>query len=123
MKKMLTTGCALFAVAALAAPFAAATKPSGDHGHGHGNGGSSDIAKQCHAAKKADKAAFRALYGKHAMRKCIHAGDPPKPKALKGAAKACRAERAADPDAFAVKYGTNHNHRNAFGKCVSKKLG
>jgi hypothetical protein len=35
-------------------------------------------------------------------------------------AKQCRAERAAiGADAFAHKYGTNHNHKNAFGKCVS----
>ncbi len=36
------------------------------------------------------------------------------------AAKQCRTERAADPGAFREKYGTNHNKRNAFGKCVSK---
>lgn len=38
------------------------------------------------------------------------------------AAKACKAERASlGVDAFAKKYGTNHNLRNAFGKCVSQK--
>ena len=36
------------------------------------------------------------------------------------AAKGCKAERKADPAAFATKYGTNKNHRNAFGKCVSQ---
>jgi hypothetical protein len=37
-------------------------------------------------------------------------------------AKACKAERTAmGVDAFAKKYGTNHNLRNAFGKCVSGK--
>jgi hypothetical protein len=36
------------------------------------------------------------------------------------AAKSCRTERSADPGAFRDKYGTNHNKRNAFGKCVSK---
>jgi hypothetical protein len=39
------------------------------------------------------------------------------------AVKACRAERGttdASKAAFAAKYGTNHNKRNAFGKCVSK---
>jgi hypothetical protein len=38
------------------------------------------------------------------------------------AAQECRAERgdsAATREAFRVKYGTNHNGRNAFGKCVS----
>ena len=38
------------------------------------------------------------------------------------AAKACRAERASiGLEAFAKKYGTNHNLKNAFGKCVSGK--
>jgi hypothetical protein len=36
------------------------------------------------------------------------------------AAKQCAAERDADPAAFEQKYGTNDNHRNAFGKCVSQ---
>ena len=35
-------------------------------------------------------------------------------------AQRCRAERdSIGRDAFEQKYGTNHNHRNAFGKCVS----
>jgi hypothetical protein len=40
------------------------------------------------------------------------------------AVKACRAERGttdASKAAFAAKYGTNHNKRNAFGKCVSQQ--
>jgi Flp pilus assembly protein TadD len=38
------------------------------------------------------------------------------------AAKACRTERASiGVEAFAKKYGTNHNLKNAFGKCVSGK--
>jgi hypothetical protein len=73
--------------------------------------------------------AFRALYGtnhnkRNAFGKCVsqqkrlreHATDAAKPSAVK----ACRTERAADPAAFAAKYGTNHNKRNAFGKCVSQ---
>jgi hypothetical protein len=37
-------------------------------------------------------------------------------------AKACKKERADMGDeAFGVKYGTNHNRKNAFGKCVSGK--
>jgi hypothetical protein len=43
-------------------------------------------------------------------------------EARKNAAKACAAERAdIGRAAFAMKYGTNHNRRNAFGKCVSQK--
>ena len=38
------------------------------------------------------------------------------------AAKACKAERKQlGVDSFDKKYGTNHNLRNAFGKCVSGK--
>jgi hypothetical protein len=39
-----------------------------------------------------------------------------------GAAKGCKVERASmGVEAFAKKYGTNHNLKNAFGKCVSGK--
>ena len=39
-----------------------------------------------------------------------------------GAAKACKSERASmGAETFAKKYGTNHNLKNAFGKCVSGK--
>ena len=37
------------------------------------------------------------------------------------AAHECAAERSADKKAFEDKYGTNHNKKNAFGKCVSQK--
>jgi hypothetical protein len=38
------------------------------------------------------------------------------------AAKACKAERQSmGIEAFAKRYGTNHNLRNAFGKCASSK--
>jgi hypothetical protein len=40
----------------------------------------------------------------------------------KNAAKECDAERDEDADAFRDEYGTNHNKRNAFGKCVSRKV-
>jgi opacity protein-like surface antigen len=40
----------------------------------------------------------------------------------KNAAKACKSERMSlGVEAFGKKYGTNHNLRNAFGKCVSGK--
>src|SRR3712207_842960 len=50
--------------------------------------------------------------------------DEPTQQDRRSAAAECRAERgatAATREAFAVKYGTNHNKRNAFGKCVSSK--
>jgi hypothetical protein len=118
--KRTITAVACAGLLLIAAPVAAA-KP------GNGNGGSSEVAKACAAAKKADKAAFQELWGKHAMRECIRAG-----RAAGGgtvgveeamnAAQECRAEQEADPAAFASTYGTNHNQRNAFGKCVSSKV-
>jgi hypothetical protein len=84
----------------------------------------------CKAERDADQAAFNDKYGtgknkRNALGRCVSA----QAKALKAdkqdaiveAAKSCRDERnsmtAAD---FRAKYGTNHNGRNAFGKCVSK---
>jgi hypothetical protein len=104
----------------VAAPLAAATP-------GHGNGGSSEVAKACAAAKKADRDAFQALWGKHAMRECIRAGreaggGTEGAEEATNAAQECRAEQEADPAAFLSTYGTNHNQRNAFGKCVSSKV-
>jgi hypothetical protein len=80
-------------------------------------------AKQCAAMKKADKAAFKATFGKHAMRRCIK-GEPVDPTVpeFKNAAKECKAEREADADAFRETYGSNPNGRNALGKCVSSHV-
>ena len=76
MQKRLITVLATVAMLTLSAPLAAA-KP----GNGNGNGpqgtpnhGSSEAAKLCAEQKQADKAAFKALWGKHAMRDCIRAG-------------------------------------------------
>ena len=118
MKRAITIASLCLGVAALGAPAGAA----GDGGHGK-----SEIAKACHALKKADKAAFRATYGpKHAMRHCKKGDDPDAasttPAEFKNAAKECRAERDADPEAFEETYGTNPNKKNAFGKCVSGKV-
>jgi hypothetical protein len=73
--------------------------------------------------------------GKHnrnAFRRCVSqkatATSNAQQEATVNAAKACKAERsdpnfaaAHDGKSFAQYYGTNHNHRNAFGKCVSQK--
>jgi hypothetical protein len=49
-------------------------------------------------------------------------GAPKAQSSSESPAKACKAERSAlGVDAFAKRYGTNHNLRNAFGKCVSGK--
>jgi hypothetical protein len=52
----------------------------------------------------------------------MRANMPEAMQAVRNASQECRAERAADPDAFREEYGTNHNKRNAFGKCVSGKV-
>jgi len=78
-------------------------------------------AQQCAAAKQADKAAFRALYGpKHAMRTCKKGETKQAQSELKNAAKVCKAEQAADPAGFEATYGGPYSS-NAFGKCVSMK--
>jgi hypothetical protein len=81
--------------------------------------------------------AFRKKYGtnhnlRNAFGKCVSAkskdntdekdDDGDKGETSSGAAKTCKAERASmGVEAFAKKYGTNHNLKNAFGKCVSGK--
>jgi hypothetical protein len=120
MKRAITIASVCLGIAALGVPVATA-------GDGHnGNGGRSAVAKECAKLKKADRAAFRATFGKHAMRKCIK-GEPVEmsettPAEFKNAAKACRAEREADPEGFQETWGTNNNKRNAFGKCVSSNV-
>ena len=79
------------------------------------------------AACKAERAqlgaaAFRATYGKQARRNCIRAHMREAVQAVRNAAQECRAEREADADAFGDRYGENENGRNAFGKCVSRKV-
>ncbi len=119
MKRAITIASVCLGVAAIGAPAATA---DGDGGHGK-----SAVAKECHALKKADKAAFRATFGpKHAMRTCKKGAkeDAGKttPAEFKNAAQECRAEREDDPEVFQETYGTNTNKRNAFGKCVSGKV-
>jgi len=82
-------------------------------------------------------ATFEEFYGtngndKNAFGKCVsgkvHAAQAEEQEDLLNAAKECKAERS-DPDfaaghggeSFADFYGTNHNKKNAFGKCVSQK--
>jgi hypothetical protein len=78
-------------------------------------------AKQCAALKQADRAAFKSLYGKGAMSKCIKAQTKQSQGEYKNAAKECKAEQAADPVAFEATYGDPYSS-DAFGKCVSTKV-
>ncbi len=116
--KKLTIACAVvLSSVAVTGAATAANGNGGDHARNL-------AAKQCAAEKKADKAAFRAAYGDHAMRDCIKGTTTD----FKNAAQECRAEREVDADAFRETYGSNGNDgsngqgRNAFGKCVSKKV-
>ena len=121
---IVATCAALFAGVSVAN----ATPPDGHENNGHGNHGSSAAAKLCAAEKKADHAAFKAMWGDHAMRDCIRANRGEQEGTtvdeetadFVNAAQQCREERDADPVAFASTWGTNHNDRNAFGKCVSQ---
>jgi hypothetical protein len=105
-------------VAALAAPAAAPAKPS--------NADKRAAIAQCKEERgkaRATREAFKAKY--HSFSRCVRlkaAEEKAEREAAQAnAAKECKAERAADPTAFQQKYGTNHNGRNAFGKCVSQK--
>ena len=73
---------------------------------------------------------FRSTYGANAFGKCVSRATSAARQDLANAARQCTAERAdqgfaADPahngKTFAEFYGTNDNHANAFGRCVSAK--
>ena len=108
---MITVGAAVLASVLAVASFAVAgQKPD------HPASAKDAAAKQCAAEKKADKVAFKATYGDHAMRDCIKGETPEATTELKNAAKECKAARSDDADAFAAAWGTG---KNAYGKCVS----
>src|SRR3954451_10377657 len=89
-----------------------------------------NAARDCRDERSQDQDAFKAKY--HNFGKCVSQkakakreqqdeDDAQGAEAETNAAQACSTERTADPAAFQDKYGTNHNKRNAFGKCVSQK--
>jgi hypothetical protein len=108
---------------------------------GEGNGKEKNEAKKlaskaCVAEKKAlkeelgakaGKEAFRAIYGKHAMRNCKKGTTDEVQEEKTNASQECRDARDADPEAFAEEWGSNTPNgekskgagKNAFGKCVS----
>ena len=95
-----------------------------------------NAARDCRDERTADPAAFKETYGtnhnkSNAFGKCVSQkakakeekqdeADAAKAEAQTNAAKTCAAERTADPAAFQEKWGSNHNKKNAFGKCVSQ---
>jgi hypothetical protein len=97
----------------------------------------SNAAKECKAERgdtPESQAAFDLKYGtnknkKNAFGNCVSQKAKAAAAALEddivNAAKECKAERGntdASREAFRQKYGSNHNKRNAFGKCVSQKV-
>ena len=89
-----------------------------------------NAARDCRDERSADADAFKAAYrnfGKcvsekaKAKREEQDDDDADVAEDKTNAAHECAAEREADRKAFEDTYGTNHNKRNAFGKCVSQK--
>ena len=114
--KRLLVGLSL--IAAVAAPVAAAAKPT--------KADRKNAAKECKAelgTTDATREAFKDRY--RTFGKCVskRARDEAKEGkvAHTNAATECKAERDANRTGFAEKYGTNHNKKNAYGKCVSGK--
>jgi hypothetical protein len=102
--------------------------------------GHTNAAKECKAEWALNPAAFEDKYGTNHNKKnafgkrvsgkakakeaAMDAKDRKAIRARKHAAKECAEEREGiGREAFAAKYGTNHNKRNAFGKCVSAQSG
>ncbi|MDQ3857586.1 MAG: hypothetical protein M3327_03930 [Actinomycetota bacterium] len=68
------------------------------------------------------RALFAATYGRHPGRSCVRARAADALESVRNAAQECRAEREGGADAFREKYGQNGHKRNAFGRCVSRKV-
>ena len=126
------------AIAIVAIPVAIAASPSKNDQKpatsAQSQSAGESAAKACKAERKSlGVEAFNKKYGtnhnlKNAFGKCVSGkakdekDEDDKVEDSGAAAKACKAERASiGVDAFAKKYGTNHNLKNAFGKCVSGK--
>lgn len=134
MKKWVIAAVAL-AIAGIPAAYAASPnqeKPKA----AQAQSAADSAAKECKAEReRIGVQAFKTKYGTNhnkanAFGKCVSSKSKDKAKDDKdeadkddsAAAKACRAERTSmGVEAFAKKYGTNHNLKNAFGKCVSSK--
>lgn len=107
----------LGAVLALALPAAAMA-------HG-GTASPNELATTACKTERSEMGAktFKKTYGVKSMAKakqaCLAKNGVVAETEHKNAAHECKAERDAGADAFAEQYGTNPNHRNAYGKCVS----
>src|SRR3954469_22315272 len=115
---MLERGIGIAAVVAAGA--CALAVPTGAKEHG-GDGAAHHVAAATCKKERTElgREAFAEKYGKHAMKACLQATATE----ARNAAQECRAERdEMGADAFREEYGTNHNGRNAFGKCVSQHV-
>ena len=146
MKKWFVAAAALVVVLAIPAAYATASsnqKPKPATA-AQAQGADKNAATKCKAERQSmGVEAFQKQYGtnhnlRNAFGKCVSSkskdnkdekdekdekdDDDNKGEKSSGAANACRAERASlGVEVFAKKYGTNHNLKNAFGKCVSGK--
>ena len=140
MRKWFGAAAALVVVLAIPAAYAATSsneKPKPANA-AQAQNADKNAATTCKAERQSlGVEAFQKKYGtnhnlRNAFGKCVSSKskddkdekdeDEEKGEKANGAAQACRAERASiGVEAFAKKYGTNHNLKNAFGKCVSGK--
>lgn len=122
--KRIGTCLAVISAATMSVAPASADKPDKPAKPDKPSNAKAVAAQQCNELKKADKAAFKSLYGpKQAMRNCKKSQTNASEGEFKNAAKECKAERAEDKDAFNAKYGTEKSkYRNALGKCVSQTV-
>lgn len=137
MKKWFVVAVALVAIGVPTA-YAAASSNEKPATAAHAQRAEKNAAKLCMAERTAMGVdAFQKKYGtsknlRNAFGKCVSskskddkdekADDDDKNEQSSGAAKACKTERSSmGAEAFVKKYGTNHNLKNASGKCVSGK--
>lgn len=130
MRKVLTIAASCAIVASLGAGSALAGNGNGQGSGDDGSPNANAVAnQQCNAEKHAmGNKAFKALYGKRAQKSCRASKASQAQSTIDNGAQQCKAEQA-DPNFAATHggltfdqfYGTNHNDRNSFGKCVSSK--
>jgi hypothetical protein len=143
MRKWFVVAAALVVVLAIPAAYAAASsneKPKPATA-AQAQGADKNAATKCKAERQSmGVEAFQKKYGtnhnlRNAFGKCVSSKskdnkdekdekdqDEDKGEKSSGGAKACKAERdSMGVEVFAKNYGTNHNLKNAFGKCVSGK--
>ncbi len=141
MRKWFVAATVLVVVLAIPAAYAASSSNEKPKAATQAQNPEKNAATTCKAERQSmGVEAFQKKYGtnhnlRNAFGKCVSSKskdnkdekdekdeDDEKGEKSNGTAKACKAERASiGVEPFAKKYGTNHNLKNAFGKCVSGK--